>query len=397
MEGPRYNMGEGFFLTERQAAGSMRPCSCLNPSPSLPSSRCQQIALVQDWRRKWHEGSGGETPVDFGFGICEIAPVIPETVANKTDVFAGTLIRWFQTGTDPRNASSTSASGHLPNRHLPNTFMAVTIDLGDATSPFGSVHCRWKSEVGQRLALAARSVVYEETSVDASTGPVFSAASYDPGDRTGSESVTLQFRNTGRGLLLSPMNISAVHSMGPAWNGDTPFEVCRASGSRPAGALECLGTGAMARGGDLRVVNGSMQLEAALAWCSANSSCIGFTAQSAVPQASCSDTVLSKVYFKREVVAMNPDPSWVSYKRRPPACGVLSTDEGWSLVRSAKVMSSSAARNDSVVLSGFTGAGTVTAVRFAWRAYPCEHLGCGLYADVTDDLRLPPPAFWAAL
>jgi hypothetical protein len=49
---------------------------------------------VQDWRRKWHAASGGQTPAEFGFGICEIAPVIP----SPTDRFAGTAIRWFQTG-----------------------------------------------------------------------------------------------------------------------------------------------------------------------------------------------------------------------------------------------------------------------------------------------------------
>jgi sialate O-acetylesterase len=96
--------------------------------------------LVQDWRRKWHAASGGQTPADFGFGICEIAPVIPA----PTDSFAATAIRWFQTGSDPRNATVQKAVGHLPNKYMPNVFMAVTIDLGDATSPFGSVHCRYK-------------------------------------------------------------------------------------------------------------------------------------------------------------------------------------------------------------------------------------------------------------
>jgi hypothetical protein len=43
---------------------------------------------------------------------------------------------------------------------MPNTFMATTIDLGDALSPFGSVHCRYKTEVGERLAQAALKHAY---------------------------------------------------------------------------------------------------------------------------------------------------------------------------------------------------------------------------------------------
>ena len=31
------------------------------------------------------------------------------------------------------------------------------------------------------------------------------------------------------------------------------------------------------------------------------------------------------------------------------------------------------------------------AVRFAWRAYPCEHLGCGVYSKAE---QLPPPPFF---
>lgn len=45
-------------------------------------------------------------------------------------------------------------------------FMAVAIDLGDPTSPFGSVHPRDKQDVGTRLSLSARGVVYGDTSVD---------------------------------------------------------------------------------------------------------------------------------------------------------------------------------------------------------------------------------------
>ena len=43
--------------------------------------------------------------------------------------------------------------------------MAVAIDLGDPTSPFGSIHPRDKQDVGARLVLSARAVVYKDSTV----------------------------------------------------------------------------------------------------------------------------------------------------------------------------------------------------------------------------------------
>ena len=53
--------------------------------------------------------------------------------------------------------------------------MAVAMDLGDPTSPFGSVHPRYKQDVGYRLALAGRAVAYKEKSLYY-TGPIASSA-----------------------------------------------------------------------------------------------------------------------------------------------------------------------------------------------------------------------------
>ena len=57
--------------------------------------------------------------------------------------------------------------------------MAVTMDLGDPTSPFHSVHPRDKQDVGYRLALAGRAVAYKKESLYY-TGPIASAAYYSP-------------------------------------------------------------------------------------------------------------------------------------------------------------------------------------------------------------------------
>ena len=53
--------------------------------------------------------------------------------------------------------------------------MAVATDLGDPTSPYGSVHIRDKQDVGARLALAAQSVAYNMADVYYS-GPIAARA-----------------------------------------------------------------------------------------------------------------------------------------------------------------------------------------------------------------------------
>ena len=50
-------------------------------------------------------------------------------------------------------------------RRSNNTFLAVTTDLADFDSPYGSIHPRHKIPVGDRLALGARSVAYKERGV----------------------------------------------------------------------------------------------------------------------------------------------------------------------------------------------------------------------------------------
>ena len=58
---------------------------------------------------------------------------------------------------------------------MKNVFMAVAMDLGDPTSPFGSVHPRDKQDVGYRLALAGRAIAYHDESLYY-TGPIAKSA-----------------------------------------------------------------------------------------------------------------------------------------------------------------------------------------------------------------------------
>ena len=70
-------------------------------------------------------------------------------------------IRWAQTAN----------FGFVPNSRMKNVFMAVAIDLGDPTSPYGSVHIRDKQDVGARLVLAGRAIAYGDSTVYYS-GPI---------------------------------------------------------------------------------------------------------------------------------------------------------------------------------------------------------------------------------
>ena len=352
---------------------------------------------------------------------------------------------------------------------MPQTFMATTYDLGDSSSPYGSVHQRHKKEVAERLAAAGLAAAYSKTTY---TGPYVSkvslvnagslgrAASHGAtprvlgngaaGNRSRSPSarhglsdhhtgptITAVFGNVGaRGLALTAMNTSTMFPQ-TNWSGNTPFEVCmapardlrpQADGALllPPAKILCGGPGALAAGGDLWKEN--MTLRAAEAWCTSNSSCVGYTAQIGAGT-SCSkaavDTSVAEVYFKASNMGINIDTSWISYTKVVP-CSVMSRFDGWVQPTTTTLETD----GKTITLRGFFGDGpdartktraadpaaggpgggetggggnadggddgglVPVAVRFQWRAYPCEYLGCGLYSKVE---MVPPPPFYAML
>ena len=93
--------------------------------------------MIQNWRKTWHQG-------EFPFLFVQIAPF----KGMSPEIREAQLISWKKT---------------------PNTAMAVITDVGDAND----IHPKQKEPVGQRLALAARSLAYGEK-IEFS-GPVFSA------------------------------------------------------------------------------------------------------------------------------------------------------------------------------------------------------------------------------
>eukprot|EP00301_Raphidiophrys_heterophryoidea_P026486 c915_g1_i1.p1 GENE.c915_g1_i1~~c915_g1_i1.p1 ORF type:complete len:574 (+),score=149.16 c915_g1_i1:43-1722(+) len=108
---------------------------------------CTFPAMIADWRKSWASGTSGITNDSFPFGFVQLS-----TQAADDTFFAA--VRWAQT----------ASVGYVPNPAMPNTFMAVTFDLGDSSSPYGSVHPRYKSEVGQRLSLGALAIAYPSSS-----------------------------------------------------------------------------------------------------------------------------------------------------------------------------------------------------------------------------------------
>jgi len=113
--------------------------------------------MVEDWRRAWNEG-------DFPFLYVQIAP-------------------FNEMPPEIREAQRISLA------KIPNSAMAVTIDVGDAND----IHPANKKPVGERLALAARALAYGEQLEY--SGPLYQSFHVE-GHR-----VVLRFSHLGGGLV----------------------------------------------------------------------------------------------------------------------------------------------------------------------------------------------------
>jgi sialate O-acetylesterase len=123
-----------------------------------------QEALIRDWRSKWKEGQIPFLYVQLpGFGDYDYLP---------------TESQW-----------AVLREGQLKALALPNTAMAVTIDLGE----WNDIHPDRKKPVGDRLALAAEKLAYGEDIVY--SGPIYESAA-----RRG-DSIVVSFTHTGSGLV----------------------------------------------------------------------------------------------------------------------------------------------------------------------------------------------------
>ena len=128
-------------------------------------------ALIADWRERFQVG-------DFPFLIVSLANL--NALQTKPVEPGWAEIRESQWRTV---------------RKVPNTGLAMTIDIGDAKD----IHPRNKQEVGRRLALVARHLVYGEKDLVYS-GPEFTEMQIErPGDK-----IRLFFKHVGGGLAIKP-------------------------------------------------------------------------------------------------------------------------------------------------------------------------------------------------
>ncbi len=97
--------------------------------------KCRFPKMISDWRKKF-------SSFEY-FGFVQLASYI-----SNLDVPG---IRWAQT----------AGYGYVPNEKMPHTYMSSAIDLGDKTSPYGSVHSRHKQELGARLGDQALNFIFD--------------------------------------------------------------------------------------------------------------------------------------------------------------------------------------------------------------------------------------------
>lgn len=120
--------------------------------------------LIQDWHYQWQQG-------DFPFLYVQL----PNFVEVNTEL---TRYDWAY-----------FRESQLKALAIPNTGMAVTIDIGE----YNDIHPANKKDVGYRLALAAQKVAYGEKQIVYS-GPIYKAMKIE------GKKVILTFTNVGGGL-----------------------------------------------------------------------------------------------------------------------------------------------------------------------------------------------------
>ena len=124
--------------------------------------------LIKDWRAHWGQG-------DFPFYVCQLA--------NEGG-----------TAREPVESSWAEVrEGQLLSLKLPNTGMAVLIDVGE-----GNIHPRDKIDPGQRLALIALANTYHENIPY--SGPSYDSSKIENGK------IRLTFQHTDGGLVAKPLN-----------------------------------------------------------------------------------------------------------------------------------------------------------------------------------------------
>jgi sialate O-acetylesterase len=122
-------------------------------------------AMIEDWRKQWNQKN---------------LPFLYAQLPNFNEVdYLPVESQWARLREAQRAALK-----------VPNTAMVVTIDLGE----WNDIHPGNKKPIGDRLALAAQRLAYNEDQV-VHSGPTLDSVSVD------GATMILQFRNTGAGLV----------------------------------------------------------------------------------------------------------------------------------------------------------------------------------------------------
>ena len=122
-------------------------------------------AMIANWRADWGQG-------DFPFGFVQLAP-------------------YRYNDQDPANFAELCEAQFMTLKKVPNTGMAVTLDIGDVKD----IHPRNKQDVGKRLALWALAQVYHKKLVY--SGPIYKSMT------ARGKQIKLQFDHCGGGLSTS--------------------------------------------------------------------------------------------------------------------------------------------------------------------------------------------------
>ncbi|MEK6706114.1 MAG: sialate O-acetylesterase [Bdellovibrionota bacterium] len=143
-------------------------------------------AMIKGWRLSWGQG-------DFPFLFVQIANFMNYEYSQSKHLIPR-LIRWLTKFLERNTAPGESAFAELREAQLmalklPNTGMAVTIDIGDAYS----FHPKNKQDVGRRLALWAKATVYGKNIVH--SGPLYKSMEIK------ANNAILSFDHIGDGLV----------------------------------------------------------------------------------------------------------------------------------------------------------------------------------------------------
>lgn len=122
-------------------------------------------SLINDWRSKWRQG-------DFPFLFVSLANFRQSDSLPSESAWA-----------ELREAQTKTLA-------LPNTGMALAIDIGDASD----IHPKNKQDVGRRLALNALKIAYEKDIVH--SGPIYESVSFS------ADRARITFKETGGGLVV---------------------------------------------------------------------------------------------------------------------------------------------------------------------------------------------------